>query len=694
MSYLRQILSTSCVLLCTIVSATAQQHLSDSLQRVLARTVDPAERVQLLLNLKDLNEDSGLNLPYSIQLFREAAAIGDVYAMSTAIVPIISRFAPYAEMQDSLRHYVRTLRALTPGTSGEGMDRYAEMAIGFYRLRSLNTRENCIRYSREAIAWSDSLARHPETVYERARRLTIHGYAAAQQSYYVRHQSAPMALQAGIWKEAYELLHDMPEPSTMRHFSSIIYYSLSGAYNQGSNYEEQVKLTADFVALLDEYYRADRLIGRRPYLYADNSYVTPYQQLIRGALNIGRKDLAQQHFQDFRDRMLRGRGEDLIRNKTYLYELGYLLNGITGDYEQCLLYSDSLVNLIERGLGYFRMKPAKIYQAYRDRGLLLARAGRYGESFDTYARTVRIQDSIFRAERRERSETLRLRQEMDRLKLNETRSVIRNRTAVIFSFTALGLLLLGTGIHFLRAWRRNHRLQQDILRLSRKGQESEHMKSVFINTICRGIGPSLDDIDGAAHALMVARIGSPECPRLLETIRESTEMLLSTLDNMLEAANLDSLTGRLQLEPADVDEICRAELLSASRLRHNDQVAFRIETPGTPCTVRTHPKYFTFVIRALLDNAGKYTRTGSVTLRYETDAARNELRVAVTDTGCGVPPERRDEIFRPICDSVSASRGMSLPLCRMIVARLSGSIRLDETYGPGARFIFTIPLMP
>ena len=100
------------------------------------------------------------------------------------------------------------------------------------------------------------------------------------------------------------------------------------------------------------------------------------------------------------------------------------------------------------------------------------------------------------------------------------------------------------------------------------------------------------------------------------------------------------------------------------------------------------------MVRALLDNAAKFTSEGSITLRYETDPAANILRVSVTDTGCGIAPERQAEIFRPLSDGPVGSRGLSLSLCRIIAGHLSGSIRLDADYTGGARFIFTIPLKP
>ena len=678
----------------TCLNATTYQQVSDSLQHVLAHTADPGKRVELLLDLKDLNEDSNLNLAYSIQLFREAAAIRDTYAMTAATVPILVQYAPYPEKTDSLNYYVHELRELTPGTPEEGMDAYAEMSISYYRLNSEYDEEKALRLAHEIDAWCNDDSAHRDNIYHRVKRLLLKGHAGITIGYYEKGIKSAYIPQTKIWEEAYELTRQMPELLVRKNFANLVYFLLSGAYNQARDYDNQVRLTTDYIALIDSYYAMEDQLQRRPYLYRDNSYVNPYRQLIRCSINIERDDLLEKNFAEFRDRMLNAEGENLVRNKTYVYELGYLWNGIRGHYDQSILYCDSLLTMIDQGKGYFRMNPSKIYQVNRDRSVMLYRAGRYDESYDSYERTAAVQDSIFSAERRERSETIRRRHDMDRLKLAETHALIRNRAAVIFSFVAIGILLIGTGVYFTVALRRNRRLQADIARHNRKAKESEHMKSIFISTICRGIGQPLDTLDQTAQKLMLADTGMETRLEMLGSIRENTDLLLSTLDNMLEAANLDSLTDQLQLEETDIDELCRAELLTASRLQHGSEVEYRIETPGTRCIVRTHAQYFSFVVRALLDNAAKFTSSGSITLRYETDPAANMLQVSVTDTGCGIAPERQAEIFRPLADGPVASRGLSLSLCRIIAEHLRGSIRLDSAYTAGARFIFTIPLKP
>lgn len=86
--------------------------------------------------------------------------------------------------------------------------------------------------------------------------------------------------QTEIWEEAFELTRQMPGMVVRHNFSNLVYYVLSGAYNQSKSYDKQVKLTADYIDLLDSYYAAEDRLGRRPWLYRDNSYVNPFRQLI------------------------------------------------------------------------------------------------------------------------------------------------------------------------------------------------------------------------------------------------------------------------------------------------------------------------------------------------------------------------------------------------------------------------------
>ena len=239
MSPVRLLTCIYCVVFGTGVSLmAAPSSVTDSLQGRLAHTSDPRERVQLLLNLKDLNEDTHLNLPYSIQLFREAAAIRDTYAMSVSIIPILSRYSIYTEKKDTLRYYLQALRDLTPGTPEEGADAYAEMCIGFYRLGHQYDLAENLRLAHEVYDWSNTPPEEPENIYQRTKRLFLRGYANITLCYYEGGNRRAYIPQTDTWREAYELTRQMPNLNIRRCFANIIYYVLSGAYNQSYRHDD------------------------------------------------------------------------------------------------------------------------------------------------------------------------------------------------------------------------------------------------------------------------------------------------------------------------------------------------------------------------------------------------------------------------------------------------------------------------
>ena len=114
------------------------------------------------------------------------------------------------------------------------------------------------------------------------------------------------------------------------------------------------------------------------------------------------------------------------------------------------------------------------------------------------------------------------------------------------------------------------------------------------------------------------------------------------------------------------------------------------------------------VVLNLLGNAVKFTKQGSITIELKRKIPNNivaatqsdvapaeELQISVTDTGCGVPPEKAEELFNRFVklDEYAAGTGLGLSLCRMIVNRLGGKIWVDTSYANGAKFIFTLPAL-
>ena len=109
--------------------------------------------------------------------------------------------------------------------------------------------------------------------------------------------------------------------------------------------------------------------------------------------------------------------------------------------------------------------------------------------------------------------------------------------------------------------------------------------------------------------------------------------------------------------------------------------------------MKTDPLRLQQLLLNLLTNAAKFTEQGEVNLDYQVDKEKKQVVFSVTDTGCGVPPEKQESIFNRFekVDEFKQGAGLGLPICRMIANRIGGTLTLDPAYTEGARFIFVHP---
>ena len=123
-------------------------------------------------------------------------------------------------------------------------------------------------------------------------------------------------------------------------------------------------------------------------------------------------------------------------------------------------------------------------------------------------------------------------------------------------------------------------------------------------------------------------------------------------------------------------------------------VTYRMELPEDEISVSTNEQYLSLVIENLLNNANKFTDTGTITLKMRLDKTQGTLRIEVADTGCGIPSEKREEVFQRFTklDEFAQGNGLGLYLSRLIIKRLSGSIFIDPDYTEGTRMVIDLPL--
>ena len=180
---------------------------------------------------------------------------------------------------------------------------------------------------------------------------------------------------------------------------------------------------------------------------------------------------------------------------------------------------------------------------------------------------------------------------------------------------------------------------EEAQRQSRRAQESEKMKTAFINSMCHEIRTPLNAINGFSELLLTEQ--EPAARQAFQAeIWKSTTALTALLENMLELSQLVSSESPLPVAQTDIRLLCAERLELQKQLGDNPAVEY-VNEAGTEIEIPTNAFYLTRVVDNLLHNAAKFTAAGRITLRCRNDESRRTLQISVSDTGIGIRPKSR-----------------------------------------------------
>lgn len=245
----------------------------------------------------------------------------------------------------------------------------------------------------------------------------------------------------------------------------------------------------------------------------------------------------------------------------------------------------------------------------------------------------------------------------------------------------------------------NSKLERDIGKLERekdRAQESERMKTLFVQNMSHEIRTPLNAVVGFSHLLTDSgcELSQEEREEMARYVADNSELLATIVNDIIEITTLQSDSVAMKFSPTKVNDLCR-EMLRTVDHRKAEGVELLFATDASDdLTIMTDRNRVSQVIINMLTNAEKNTSHGSITLKCSLMEHPGMVTLSVSDTGCGVPKDKQNEIFRRFCklDPSKPGTGLGLDICRMIAHRLGGEINIDKEYTKGARFWFTTPL--
>lgn len=245
-------------------------------------------------------------------------------------------------------------------------------------------------------------------------------------------------------------------------------------------------------------------------------------------------------------------------------------------------------------------------------------------------------------------------------------------------------------------------LANEELKISRKkADEANVAKSAFLANMSHEIRTPLNGVIGMTSLLMNTEL-NPKQEKYVNRINLSGKVLLEIINDILDFSKIEA--GELKLEsiPVNLNELVKeiGDLIQPKVEEKGLELTIRY-APHTPSNFIGDPTRLRQVITNLVSNAVKFTQEGFVLIniaKKEQQGQNAIIRCEITDTGIGIPKDKRDRIFEKFSQAdVSTTRkfggtGLGLAISKQLIGMMGGRIGCVSEPGKGSTFWFEIPL--
>lgn len=234
--------------------------------------------------------------------------------------------------------------------------------------------------------------------------------------------------------------------------------------------------------------------------------------------------------------------------------------------------------------------------------------------------------------------------------------------------------------------------EQALVESRERAEELAELRSMFLSTLSHDVRSPLTGIMAMTHVLKKEFDG--EDLDYVRRIERSAERLRDILDSILRMARVETNKAVASPETFDLVEHIR-EVIELNETRaKREGLTLEYEGPDSPLRVKLDSQFLTQILNNLIENAIKYTEQGGVTVRIAR-LTEHEVRVAVADTGVGIPEDELEAIFERFETSSLGDRydsvGLGLAITELLVDSMNGTISVDSEPGEGSCFSVDLP---
>lgn len=241
------------------------------------------------------------------------------------------------------------------------------------------------------------------------------------------------------------------------------------------------------------------------------------------------------------------------------------------------------------------------------------------------------------------------------------------------------------------------RYEQDLINAKNKAEESERLKSVFLQNMSHEIRTPMNGIIGFLDLLKEPDLTEAEKEKYISIVEKSGQRLLNTINDIIEISKIEVNQVEVRHESMNIQDymIYLKDFFNKDAASKGVELILSEYLQGKEAFIVTDRPKFESICTNLLNNAVKFTDKGSIS--FGCRSVDGKLIIWVKDTGIGIPASRLEAVFdRFVQADLNITRphegsGLGLSITKAYTEMLGGTIEVQSEQGKGTLFTVSFP---
>jgi signal transduction histidine kinase len=390
---------------------------------------------------------------------------------------------------------------------------------------------------------------------------------------------------------------------------------------------------------------------------------------------------------------------DINRKSNNKVGLTYTLLAISKYHYLKEDYSSAL-NHLELTINYSTKYNIKsvLCDAYELKAKIFEKQGKYKEAYIEFLNFYDLYSNLYNVEEINKATALEqklIQQEKEKqlfeLELEKQKTISTLLLIVVILSVIIGVIAIAFLIHTKRS---NKKLKKS----TKKAEESDKLKSQFLQTISHEIRTPLNGIIGFSDMILSKDLSDKELKDINELIHKNSYDLTSTIENLVDIAHLTTNQYSIKKTNFDFDSLlnCIFDIVKDNiLLKNKPELQLIFDNPGNT-KIYSDKIILQKILLHLIKNAISYTNRGSVHLGCK--LVDSQIKIFIRDTGIGIPKEKIDVVFSPFRQADETinikvgGTGLGLSIVSKFIELLNGEIHVESELNKGSTFYITLPI--